>query len=230
MSTATLDREAFDRIAPRYDLVSGFMTMGMGDRWRRAAAEAADVSAGQRVLDAYTGTGDLALMLADRVTPLGEVIGVDHSPQMIARARLKAAAMQQPCRFEVADCTDLPFEDHVFDAATASGGLRSLDDPAPGVAELARVVRPGGRVVILEITPPDRLRGAHERLLDIATPLVGGALGGDRDAFRHMAGTVAHVPPAADMAAMMAAAGLRDIRWRRFAAGMATLHHGVVAA
>ena len=229
MSTAAIDRRAFDTIAPRYDLVSGLLTLGMGDRWRRAAAEAADLSAGQSALDAYTGTGDLALLLADRVTPLGRVVGVDHSPEMIARARVKAAASHRPCRFEVADCTSMPFADDEFDAATASGGLRSLDDPARGVAEMVRVVRPGGRVVILEITPPDRLRGVHGRVMRFATPLVGGALGGDRDAFRHLADTVEGVPAPADMAAIMSAAGLRDIRWRRFGGGVATLHHGVVA-
>ena len=230
VSTALSDREAYDRIAPRYDVVSGLMTLGMGDRWRQAAAEAADVSAGQVVLDAYTGTGDLALMLADRVTRLGEVVGVDHSPEMIARARIKAAATHHRCRFEVADCTAMPFDDDAFDAATASGGIRSLDDPAPGISELVRVVRPGGRVVILEITPPDALRGAHAGLLRLATPALGGALGGDAEAFRHMAGTVERVPPPAEMAALMSAAGLRDIRWRRFAGGVATLHHGKVPA
>ncbi len=229
MSTASPDRAVFDRIAPRYDLVSGLMTLGMGDRWRRAAAEAADATAGQRVLDAYTGTGDLALLLADRVTRLGEVVGVDLSPEMIARARLKATASGRECRFEVADCTALPFASDWFDAATASGGLRSLADPAPGVAELVRVVRPGGRMVILEVTPPARLRGAHARVLRFTTPLLGGALGGDPDAFRHMVATIGHVPAPQDMAAIMGDAGLLGVGWRTFAGGIATLHHGVVA-
>jgi SAM-dependent methyltransferase len=108
-------REAFNVIAPRYDLVSSVMTLGMGDHWRRAAAEAADVSACSSVLDAFTGTGDLALMLADRVASDGEVIGVDYSPAMIDRARLKAAARGRRCRFEVADVLGLPFDDNRFD-------------------------------------------------------------------------------------------------------------------
>ncbi len=228
MSTAALDRDAYERIAPRYDLVSTVMTLGLGDRWRRAAAGAADLSAGQRALDAYSGTGDLALMLADRVTPRGEVVGMDHSPGMIARARLKSRAPQRQCRFEVGDCTRMPFPDDHFDGATASGGLRSLEDPSVGIRELVRVVRPGGRVVVLEITPPERLRRIHARVLRVAMPLASGLLGGDPQAFSHIAGTVHHVPAPAAMAALMTAAGLGDVRWRRFAGGMATLHHGVV--
>ena len=227
---ATVDREAYDRIAPRYDVVSGVMTFGIGDRWRRALAEAADVSASSRVLDAYTGTGDVALLLADRVTRRGEVIGVDHSVAMIGRARLKAAAANSGCRFEVGDCTQLTYPNDYFDAATACGGLRSLEDPATGIAELVRVVRPGGRVAILEITPPSRLRALHSRALRVAMPMIGGLLGGDREALAHLAETVGHMPSPVAVAQIMSTAGLRDIRWRSFAGGMATLHDGTVGA
>jgi demethylmenaquinone methyltransferase/2-methoxy-6-polyprenyl-1,4-benzoquinol methylase len=222
-------REAFDVIAPRYDLVSGVMTLGMGDRWRRAAAEAADVSACSHVLDAFTGTGDLALMLADRVASEGEVIGVDYSPAMIDRARLKAAARRQRCRFEVADVLHLPFEDARFDAVTASGGLRSLDDPASAVREMVRVARPGARIVVLEITAPRHLRGVHHTVLNFAMPAVGGLLGGHPDAFGELARSVGNMPPPAEVAAMLSSCGITDIRWREFAGGMATLHYGHVA-
>ena len=228
MTAAARDREVFDHIAPRYDVVSRVMTLGRGDRWRQAAARAADLCAGAAALDACTGTGDLALMLADRVTPLGEVVGVDHSPEMITRARMKAQATGRHCRFQVGDCTDFAFPDDRFDAATASGGLRGMDDPAGAIAEMARVVRPGGRVVLLEITPPERMRGIHARVLRMATPAVGGLLGGDARAFRHLAETVAHVPPPERVAALMADAGIGDIRWQRLAGGMATLHVGTV--
>ena len=223
-------RQAFDVIAPRYDLVSSVMTLGMGDHWRRAAAEAADVSACSSVLDAFTGTGDLALMLADRVASGGEVIGVDFSPAMIDRAGLKAAASGRRCRFEVADVLDLPFEDDRFDAVTASGGLRSLDDPAAGVREMVRVARPGARIVVLEINPPRHLRGIHHKVLAFAMPAVGGLLGGDPEAFGELARSVGNMPPPAEAAAMMSGCGITDIRWREFAGGMATLHHGRVAA
>ncbi len=223
-------RQAFDVIAPRYDLVSSLMTLGMGDHWRRAAAEAADVSACSSVLDAFTGTGDLALMLADRVASGGEVIGVDFSPAMIDRARLKAAARGRRCRFEVADVLDLPFEDDRFDAVTASGGLRSLDDPSAAVREMARVARPGGRIVVLEINPPRHLRGIHHRVLEFAMPAVGGLLGGDPAAFGELARSVGNMPPPAEVAAMLSHCGITDIHWREFAGGMAVLHRGRVAA
>jgi len=223
-------RAAFDAIAPRYDLVSSVMTLGMGDHWRRAAAEAADVSACSSALDAFTGTGDVALMLADRVASEGEVIGVDYSPAMVDRARLKAAARGRRCRFEVADVLELPFEDNRFDAVTASGGLRGLDDPAAAVQEMVRVARPGARIVVLEITPPRHLRGIHHTVLKFAMPAVGGLLGGDPDAFGELARSVGNVPPPADVAAMLSRCGITDIRWREFAGGMATLHYGRVAA
>lgn len=223
-------RQTFDAIAPRYDLVSNVMTLGMGDRWRRAAAEAADVSACSHVLDAFTGTGDLALMLADRVGASGEVIGVDTSPAMIDRARLKAGATHRRCRFEVADVTHLPFESGRFDAVTASGGLRGLDDPEPAVREMVRVAAPGARIVVLEITPPRRLRGVHAKVLGAAMPAVGGLLGGDPDAFSQLAESVGNVPPAVEVAAMLSRCGMTDVRWREFAGGVATLHHGRVAA
>jgi len=222
-------REAFNVIAPRYDLVSSVMTLGMGDHWRRAAAEAADVSACSSVLDAFTGTGDLALMLADRVASDGEVIGVDYSPAMIDRARLKAAARGRRCRFEVADVLGLPFDDNRFDAVTASGGLRGLDDPAAAVREMVRVARPGARIVVLEITPPRHLRGIHHAVLNFAMPAVGGLLGGNPDAFGALAQSVGNMPPPVEVAAMLSRCGIADIRWREFAAGMATLHYGRVA-
>lgn len=224
------DRAAFDVIAPRYDLVSGVMTLGMGHGWRRAAAEVADVAAGAQVLDACTGTGDLALLLADRVTSLGQVIGVDYSPAMIDRARLKAAATHRRCRFELADVTHLPYENDRFDAVTASGGLRSLDDPSIGIGEMVRVARPGGRIVILEIAPPKHLRGLHARALAVAMPAVVRLLRGDPDAFARLAESVGHMPPPADVAALMWECGIGGIRWREFAGGMATLHHGTVRA
>lgn len=223
-------REMFDRIAPRYDLLNRVMTAGIDRRWRRAAAEAADLSAGGRALDVCTGTGDLALLLADRVTFLGEVVGVDFAPAMLDRARLKAAASGSPCRFEVADALDLPYPDDHFDGATVAFGVRNLDDLGRGIREMARVVRPGGRVVILEITTPPRLKAFYGVWFDRIVPALGRIIGGDSAAYSYLPASVRRFPPAPELAALMHASGLDDVRWRPFAAGIVCLHHGRVRA
>lgn len=226
--TAPEVRDMFDRIAPRYDLLNRVMTAGIDRRWRRAAAEAADLCAGDRALDVCTGTGDLALLLADRVTPLGEVVGVDFAPAMLDRARMKVAASESPCHFEVADALDLPYPDDRFDAATVAFGVRNLDDLGRGITEMARVVRPGGRVVILEITTPPRLKAFYGVWFDHIVPTLGRTIGGDNTAYSYLPASVRRFPPAPRLAALMHTCGLMDVRWRPFAAGIVCLHHGRV--
>ena len=179
---ATEVRAMFDRIAPRYDLLNRTMTAGLDGRWRQAAAAAADVAAGDRALDCCTGTGDLAFALADRVTPSGEVVGVDFAERMLDLAREKAQG-RTGVRFEAADALDLPFADDAFDAAAVAFGIRNVDDLDRGLGEMARVVRPGGRVVILEITTPARMRRFYELWFDRVVPRLGRLLG--RDAGRY---------------------------------------------
>src|SRR5271166_973522 len=152
-------RAMFDRISGVYDLMNTAMTAGLHHRWRARAADLARVGPGSRVLDVATGTGDLAIELARRVSPSGEVVGSDFAEAMLDRARAKAAASDprhvRP-RFEWADAMELPYPDGAFDAATVGFGARNFDDLARGLAEMTRVVRPGGRVVVLEITTPTR--------------------------------------------------------------------------
>jgi demethylmenaquinone methyltransferase/2-methoxy-6-polyprenyl-1,4-benzoquinol methylase len=222
-------RAMFDRIAPRYDLLNRTMTAGLDGRWRRAAAAAADLAAGDRALDCCTGTGDLAFALADRVAETGEVVGVDFAPEMIARARDKAARRGLPVRFEVGDVLDLPFEDDRFDAATVAFGIRNVDDLHAGLREMVRVVRPGGRVVVLEITTPARLRAFYALWFDRVVPHLGSVLGRDGAAYSYLPASVRRFPEPPELAARMAAAGLRDVRWRPLAAGIVALHHGRVA-
>lgn len=218
----------FDRIAPRYDLMNRLMTGGLDGRWRRLAAGAADVSLGSKALDVCTGTGDLALELADRVGPTGMVVGVDFAEQMLDRARLKACAKGAPATFEAADALDLPFGDDTFDAATVAFGARNLADLDGGLAEMARVVRPGGRVVVLEITTPQRLRALHALWFDRLVPRVGGLIGGDRAAYGYLPASAKRFPTPPDLAALMTRAGLTDVTWRGFMGGIVALHHGCV--
>ncbi|MDX6644878.1 MAG: demethylmenaquinone methyltransferase / 2-methoxy-6-polyprenyl,4-benzoquinol methylase [Miltoncostaeaceae bacterium] len=221
-------RAMFNRIAPRYDLLNRLMTGGLDRTWRAAAADAADLGAGARALDLCTGTGDLALALAARVKPGGEVVGADFAEAMLERARAKAAARGAPARFELADALALPFPDDSFDAATVAFGARNLADLDAGLREMARVVRPGGRVVVLEITTPARLRPFYELWFDRLVPRLGALVARDRAAYSYLPASVRRFPDPAGLAARMAAAGLGEVRWRRFAGGIVALHHGRV--
>src|SRR5260370_24560020 len=147
------------------------MTAGLDPRWRARAADPARVGPGSRALDVATGTGDLAIELARRVGPGGEVVGSDFSEAMLARARGKAPEL----RFEWGDALELPYEDGAFDAATVGFGARNFSDLDRGLAEMVRVVRPGGRVVVLEITTPTRppLSTFYRVWFDRIVPLLG---------------------------------------------------------
>jgi demethylmenaquinone methyltransferase / 2-methoxy-6-polyprenyl-1,4-benzoquinol methylase len=219
-------RAMFDRIAPRYDLLNRAMTAGLDGRWRRAAAAAADLAAGDRALDVCTGTGDLALELAYRTTASGEVVGIDFAQEMVARAAAKGARRGSPATFRVADALALPFPDGAFDAAAVAFGIRNVADLDAGLAEMARVVRPGGRVVVLEITTPARLRRFYALWFDRVVPRLGRALGRDGAAYAYLPASVRRFPEPPELAARMAAAGLEDVRWRGLAGGIVALHHG----
>ena len=225
---ATQVRGMFDRIAGVYDLMNTAMTAGLHHRWRERAAERAELEPGARALDVCCGTGDLALELARRVAPAGEVIGCDFSEPMLELARAKAAGRGAEVRFEWADALELPYEDASFDVATVGFGVRNLADLERGLAELTRVLRPGGRLVILEITQPQRppLSTFFELWFDRAVPLLG-TLAGDRDAYSYLPDSVRGFPLPDRLAAMMDGAGLTEIRWLVLAGGIIAIHRGV---
>ena len=188
-------RAMFDRIAGVYDLLNSVMTAGLHHRWRERASDLARVGPGSRVLDVATGTGDLAVELARRVSPGGEVVGSDFSEAMLERARCKPKPAGADLRFEWGDALDLPFEDGAFDAATVGFGARNFSDLARGLAEMVRVVRPGGRVVVLEFTSPTRapLSLFYRLWFDRIVPLLG-ALAGDSDAYTYLPNSVKRFP------------------------------------
>ncbi len=220
----------FDRVAPRYDLMNRVMSAGLDIRWRRLAAAAADVSLGGRALDVCCGTGDLTFELAGRVGPLGHATGLDFSEEMLVRARAKAEARGLGVDFIQGDALRLPFDDDAFDGATVAFGARNLADLDAGIAEMARVVRPGGRVVILEITRPRRLRALHGLWFDRVVPRVGAIVGGDRAAYGYLPASAKRFPEPPALADLMVAAGLEQVGYRTFMGGIVALHRGRVPA
>ena len=239
----------FDRISGVYDLMNTAMTAGLHHRWRARAVDLAAVGPGQRVLDVATGTGDLALELARRVSPGGEVVASDFAEGMLARARTKLVAAGgdvQP-RFEWGDALELTYADDSFDAATVGFGARNFSDLGRGLAEMTRVVRPGGKVVVLEITTPlqpplsifyglwfDRLVPALGAVAGSLTRLLarlrGSAGSGSEiaDAYTYLPNSVKRFPAPPLLAAEMERAGLRDVRYLITAGGIVAIHVGTV--
>jgi len=220
----------FDRIARVYDPMNSLMTAGLHHRWRRRAADLAEVGAGDRALDVATGTGDLAIELARRVAPGGEVVACDFSEAMLALARPKAAGGGgAPIAFEWGDALDLGYEDDSFAAAAVGFGARNFADLGAGLAEMVRVVRPGGRVVVLEITTPTRppLSSFFTLWFDHLIPALG-RIAGDPDAYAYLPSSVRRFPGPAELAAVLAQAGLVEIRYLLTAGGIIAIHVGTV--
>jgi demethylmenaquinone methyltransferase/2-methoxy-6-polyprenyl-1,4-benzoquinol methylase len=212
----------FDRIASVYDLMNSVMTAGMHQRWRERTADLAQVSPGSRALDVATGTGDLAVALAERGA---DVVGVDFAEKMLEIARRKAPGLE----FRSGNALALEFPDDSFDAATVGFGARNFDDLDRGLAEMARVVKPGGRVVVLEITTPQRppLSWFFRMWFDTIVPLIG-RVAGDPDAYDYLPSSVRRFPGPRDLAGRMAAAGMTDVRWLLTAGGIIAIHSGTV--
>jgi demethylmenaquinone methyltransferase/2-methoxy-6-polyprenyl-1,4-benzoquinol methylase len=216
-------RAMFDRIARVYDRMNSVMTAGMHHHWRERAVDLASVGAGDRALDVATGTGDLAIALRARGA---DVTALDFSDGMLDVAREKAPEI----RFEQGDALALPYAEGEFDAATVGFGARNFSDLGRGLREMARVTRPGGRVVVLEITTPQRapLSWFFEIWFDRVVPALG-RVAGDPDAYAYLPSSVRRFPDPGGLAAELAAAGLSDVRWVLTAGGIISLHSGTRA-
>jgi demethylmenaquinone methyltransferase/2-methoxy-6-polyprenyl-1,4-benzoquinol methylase len=209
----------FDRIAPVYDVMNRVMTAGLDRRWRRLAVREV-VWPGDRVLDACCGTGDFSVEAEQRG---GRVVGLDFSERMLERARRKSGTIE----WVRGDALALPFEDGEFDAATVGFGVRNLDDLDRGLRELARVLRPGGRIAVLEITRPRGLLRPFFRVwLDAMIPLAGRFLPGGK-AYTYLPASVRRFPGPEDLSKLLEAAGLQEVRYRMLGGGSVALHTGV---
>jgi len=212
-------RGMFDRIAPVYDVMNRVMTAGLDRSWRRLAVEAV-IQPGDRVLDACCGTGDLAVA-AEREG--GIVTGLDFSPRMLERARRKSETVT----WIEGDLLELPFEDGSFDAATVGFGVRNVADLEAGLAELQRVLRPGGRLAILEITQPRGvLRPFFSLWFERIVPLLGRVLPGGK-AYTYLPASVRRFPGAEELAALLERQGFEQVRFRLLGGSIVALHTGV---
>jgi demethylmenaquinone methyltransferase/2-methoxy-6-polyprenyl-1,4-benzoquinol methylase len=219
----------FDSIAPVYDRMNTLMTAGLDGRWRRAAVRATGLSAGGAALDVACGTGKLAAALASAVGPTGHVVGVDLSEAMLDRAR-RAYGELAALEFRLGNALALPVADGAFDAATIAFGIRNLSSFEEGFREMARVVRPGGRVVCLELSVPrSRLAArAYTAAFRAMAPILGAAFR-RRAAYSYLPHSLDGFPAAEEVARTMRRAGLRDVRFRRLALGAVAIHAGTVA-
>jgi demethylmenaquinone methyltransferase/2-methoxy-6-polyprenyl-1,4-benzoquinol methylase len=217
----------FDRIAGVYDLMNSAMTAGLHHQWRQRAVERAQVGPGSDALDICCGTGDLALELRRRIGADGRVVGSDFSEPMLELARRKSGERGLPVEFGWADALDLPYGDASFDALTIGFGARNLADLDKGLREMARVLRPDGRAVILEITRPQRepLASFYGLWFDRLVPLLG-TFAGDPDAYSYLPESVRSFPEPRELAAKMDAAGFTEIHWLLLAGGIIAIHSG----
>jgi demethylmenaquinone methyltransferase / 2-methoxy-6-polyprenyl-1,4-benzoquinol methylase len=215
-------RSMFDRIAPVYDVMNRVMTVGLDQRWRRLTVREV-VAAGDRVLDGCCGTGDLAI--AARKAGALEVVGLDFSERMLERARRKEPGIE----WIQGDLLELPFEDGSFDAGTVGFGVRNVADLEKGLAELRRVLKPGGRIGILEITRPrGPLRLFYRLWFDVLIPLAGKILPGGK-AYTYLPASVRRFPGPEALAELMRAHGFADVTYRRLGGGIVALHTGTAS-
>jgi demethylmenaquinone methyltransferase/2-methoxy-6-polyprenyl-1,4-benzoquinol methylase len=225
-------RRMFAAISPRYDFLNHFLSANIDRTWRRRLTRELELPAGANVLDVCTGTADLALELARTpgVEAGGLVVGSDFTPEMLAVARRKlAAGPGLPIRLCLADTLRLPFADASFDAVTVAFGLRNLCDLAAGLAEMRRVLRPGGSVAVLDFSTPRRawFRAAYGVYFHRILPRLGAWISGSRrggEAYSYLPASVSGFPSPEALAELFAAAGFTAVRWRPLSLGIATLH------
>jgi demethylmenaquinone methyltransferase/2-methoxy-6-polyprenyl-1,4-benzoquinol methylase len=220
----------FSDIASRYDRANSVLSFGIHHLWRRATVAASGVRAGSSVLDCATGTGDLALAFKRAVGPTGRVVGTDFNADMLSYAPAKAQQHGLDVAFEVADAMHLPYADATFDAASISFGIRNVDDPRVALADMARVVKPGGKVVVLEFGQPrgimGMLYGMYSRYV---IPFIGGLITGNRKAYEYLPTTAAAFPCREAFTDLMTSTGrLTNCTYRELTGGIAFLYVGTV--
>lgn len=228
------NRQIFASIAHRYDLANDLMTLGIARYWRQLAVNWSEVQPGERVLDLATGTGDLALAFKQKVGPSGSVIGTDVSTEMLSFAPAKAARLNLEVHFEEADATQLPFEDSSFDICSIAYGIRNVSDPIKALAEMGRVLRPGGRMIILETGRQSSkvLAQLYQLYFRQVIPRIGALVTGNKDAYQYLNESSMQFPSGEEFLQLMKQAvpsGFSTIEYRSLMGGASYLYRGVRA-
>lgn len=224
-------RSMFGEIASGYDLANTVMSAGVHHLWRKTLVKWSGARTGQRILDCATGTGDLALEFKTVVGDSGEVVGTDFCAEMLSHAPSKAEKMGLRVRFEQADVTQLPYESASFDVASISFGIRNVNDPAKGLSELARVVRPGGAVMVLEFGQPaiPGFREAYNFYSRHVLPKIGGLITGRKNAYEYLQNSSAQFPCRDEFAALMMSTGRYErVDFKPLSLGIAYMYKGIV--
>lgn len=220
----------FDSIAPAYDFMNRAMTMGIDKLWRRKAATLVARSHPASILDIATGTGDMAIRLARRVTS-ATVTGVDLSQGMIdiGRVKVEAADLEGRVKLLQGDSLDLPFDDNAFDAVTVAYGVRNFQDIVAGYREICRVLKPGGRIVVLELSTPRNplVKPFYKLYTRCIIPAVGRMVSHDVRAYTYLPESIAAVAQGKEMLALMQRAGFTDTAWRPMTMGVCSLYSAV---
>jgi demethylmenaquinone methyltransferase/2-methoxy-6-polyprenyl-1,4-benzoquinol methylase len=228
-----LVREVFSSVARKYDLMNDLMSLGVHRLWKRDFVAHSDIQLGDRVLDLAGGTGDIARLLSRRVGAQGRVLLTDINPDMLelGRARLEDHGVAGNVDFALADAEQLPFPDRSFDAVTMAFGLRNVTDQPAALREMRRVLRPGGRALILEFSRvrTEGLRRAYDRYSFSVLPLLGRLVADDEDSYRYLAESIRRHPPQEELAEMLEQAGFSEVRLRDLSGGIVAIHTGLRA-
>ncbi len=221
-------RGVFDSVAPKYDLMNDLMSMGLHRAWKAYTVAVADVRRGHRVLDIAGGTGDLAKAFAAKVGPTGRVVHTDINEAMLAqgRARLEDGGLLLPTA--VCDAETLPFAADSFDRVSVAFGLRNMTHKERALAEMCRVLRPGGRLLVLEFSKVAQpLEKAYDWYSFKVLPRIGRLVAGDADSYRYLAESIRMHPAQAELKAMMKVAGFGHVDVHNLSAGVVALHVGI---
>lgn len=217
----------FDKIAPSYDRLNHALSLGIDRRWRRTAVDALGKHQPLQILDIATGTGDFALLLAKRIKPQ-HIIGADISEGMMAvgREKVKEEGLQNVISFQYEDCMKLSFPDGSFDAVTSSYGVRNFQDLDKGLQEMQRVLRPGGHLLIVELTPPPRfpMKQMFWLYAHVVMPLLGRLISHDDSAYTYLPASMEAFPQPEQMEGILCKAGFTEVHWRRFTFGISTMY------